>query len=110
MIVTSSESQVPRRLLRLCLSKRVVFGARLIARSKLREDLHRSRKSTPFALAILERHISPEMPYFFNSPGKAHPSLLPSWKDTPVILERHTCYPGKTHLLSWKDTPAILER
>src|SRR5215475_6447922 len=61
------------------------------------------------------------MPYFFNSPGKAHPSPLLSWKDTPilkcrifsVLLEKHTlrpCYPGKTHLLSWKDTPAILER
>src|SRR5215510_10258848 len=121
MIVTSSESQVPRRLLRLCLSKRVVFGARLITRSKLREDLHRSWKSTPFALAILERHTYPEMPYFFNSPGKAHPSPLLSWKDTPILkcrifsilLEKHTlrpCYPGKTHLLSWKDTPAILER
>src|SRR5215510_6253558 len=111
MIVTSSESQVPRRLLRLCLSKRVVFGARLITRSKLREDLHRSWKSTPFALAILERHTYPEMPYFFNSPGKAHPSPLLSWKDTPILkcrifsilLEKHTlrpCYPGK-------DTPIL---
>jgi len=85
----------------------------LITRSKLREDLHHSWKSTP---VILERHTYPEMTDFFNSPGKAHPSLLLSWKDTPdssILLEKHTLrsyYPGKTHLSSWKDTPLILER
>jgi hypothetical protein len=53
---------------------------------------------------------------------------VPSWKDTPVVLEKHTypetsyfsvllekhtlrsCHPGKAHLLSWKGTPVVLER
>jgi hypothetical protein len=95
------------------------FGAGLIPGSKLRGDLHCSRKSTP---VVLEKHTFPEMPY---SPGKAHPSLLSSRKNTPVVLEKHTFpempyfsillekhtlrsyHPVKAHLLSWKSTPFL---
>jgi len=42
---------------------------------------------------LLEKHTCcPEKAHlswnvlFFGSPGKAHPSLGPSWKSTPVVL------------------------